>query len=188
MGGFCVTNPQCRPRRGHIRDNGSGLISADAWSSGEFQNFGLRGNVEYDSAPVAIEGRHDALSDRIGARADRTHRQTAERAVGMRGVHVHAHEHGPGSLIEGKRDPVRGATVSMRSSMGLGWLLSARAIEGVAIPSGPTKLMRGSERICHAAAYAHFFDQTVGAGREMGEAERGADPCLSRSGGHENHG
>ena len=37
-------------------------------------------------------------------------------------------------------------------------LLSAHAIKGVAIPSGPTKLMRGSERICYAAAYAYLFD------------------------------
>jgi hypothetical protein len=37
-------------------------------------------------------------------------------------------------------------------------LLPAHATEGVAIPSGPTKLMRGSEGICHTAAYAHFFD------------------------------
>jgi hypothetical protein len=38
------------------------------------------------------------------------------------------------------------------------FLLSARAVEGVAIPSRPTKLMRRSEGICLAAAYADFFD------------------------------
>jgi hypothetical protein len=37
-------------------------------------------------------------------------------------------------------------------------LLSAHAIEGVAIPSRPAKLMRRSERISEAAAYAHLFD------------------------------
>jgi len=38
------------------------------------------------------------------------------------------------------------------------FLLSARAVEGVAIPSRPTKLMRRSEGTCLAAAYADFFD------------------------------
>ena len=37
-------------------------------------------------------------------------------------------------------------------------LLSAHAIEGVAIPSRPTKLMRRPEGISEAAAYANLFD------------------------------
>jgi hypothetical protein len=37
-------------------------------------------------------------------------------------------------------------------------LLSARAVEGMAIPSRSTKLMRGSQGIYHAAAYADLFD------------------------------
>jgi hypothetical protein len=104
MGGFCVTYPQYPPRRGRIRDDRSGLGSSDAWSSGsEFQNFGLGGDVEHDSAPVTIEGRRDVQNDHIGARANHAHRQTAKRTVGMRSVFIHAPEHGLRRLIGGKR-------------------------------------------------------------------------------------
>jgi hypothetical protein len=78
--------------------------SADARSScGEFEDFGLRGDVEHDAAPLAVERRHDALRNRIGAGADDMHRQAAERAVRMRRVLVHAREHGLAWLSKGKR-------------------------------------------------------------------------------------
>ena len=70
---------------------------------GELQSFRAGRHVEHDAAPPAVESLQNAVRAHIGSRAGEVHRQTAKRAVRMRGVGVHAPSHRLRWLIEGKR-------------------------------------------------------------------------------------
>jgi hypothetical protein len=62
------------------------------WGCGELQSFRAGRYVEHDAAPPAVESLQYAVRAHIGSRAGKVHRQTAERAVRMRGIGVHAAE------------------------------------------------------------------------------------------------
>jgi hypothetical protein len=70
---------------------------------GELQSFCAGRYVEHDATPPAVESLQNAVRAHIGSRAGEVHRQTAERAVRMRGIGVHAPSHRLRWLIKGKR-------------------------------------------------------------------------------------
>jgi hypothetical protein len=84
-------------------------ILNSAWRQrrcGELHSFRAGRYVEHDAAPPAVENLQYAVRAHIGGRACEVHRQTAERAVRMRGVGVHAPSHRLRWLIEGKCGPI----------------------------------------------------------------------------------